>query len=212
MAAKPSRPSLIVSRTEAMQRIQNQIDKGKLLLNVQINSRSDWERARIKKQKWSDYNIELLKRIADTDDLAKEYDPPRAGSFPMVPTLKDLRERLFFDINYYIGRLESMKEKLELIPESPPLIGQNTTSNESKDTTNTTYLIKLFQILSSRFDEGEVKTLCFGLEGVDYDSLPDQGKENKIRELISYLERRERLAELMEIGKELRPDINWDEF
>ena len=36
------------------------------------------------------------------------------------------------------------------------------------------YLVKLRQILDARFDEGELRTLCFDL-GVDYDGLPGEG-------------------------------------
>lgn len=69
---------------------------------------------------------------------------------------------------------------------------------------------KLLQILATRFDEGELHTLCFGL-GVDYGDLPESGKANKARALIAYLERHDRIAELVEFGRQLRPDIPWDE-
>ena len=72
------------------------------------------------------------------------------------------------------------------------------------------YLIKLHQILATRFDEGELRTLCFDL-GIDYDNLPDDGKANQARELVAYLGRRGRISELVRRGKELRPDIPWDE-
>jgi tetratricopeptide (TPR) repeat protein len=68
------------------------------------------------------------------------------------------------------------------------------------------YLTPLRQILSERFDAGELRTLCFDL-GVDYDSLPGRGKANKARELVAYLERRQRISELIELGKRQRPDI-----
>ena len=42
------------------------------------------------------------------------------------------------------------------------------------------------------FDSSEVKTLCADL-GVDYENLGGEGKEAKVRELISYLNRRGRL-------------------
>ncbi len=67
---------------------------------------------------------------------------------------------------------------------------------------------QLRQILSVRFDEGELRTLAFDLD-VDYDSLPDQGKANKARELVAYLERRDRILELLQVGQRLQPDILW---
>ena len=47
----------------------------------------------------------------------------------------------------------------------------------------------VYELLNSSFDEEELRTLCFGL-GVDYDSLPGEGKRAKARELVGYLGRR----------------------
>jgi hypothetical protein len=69
-------------------------------------------------------------------------------------------------------------------------------------------LIELRRILSTRFDEGELRTLCFDLE-VDYDSLPGQSKADKARELVAYLGRRGRISRLTRVGQRLRPDISW---
>ena len=70
------------------------------------------------------------------------------------------------------------------------------------------HLVKLCGLLDSRFDEGDLRTLCFELD-VDYDGVPAIGKANKARELVSYLERRNRITELIEVVKQLRPDISW---
>jgi HEAT repeat protein/KaiC/GvpD/RAD55 family RecA-like ATPase len=67
---------------------------------------------------------------------------------------------------------------------------------------------ELVQILAERFSQEELKTLCFNL-GIDYDDLPTVGKANKARELVEYLGRRNRIFELLQIGKRLRPDIPW---
>jgi serine/threonine protein kinase len=70
------------------------------------------------------------------------------------------------------------------------------------------YLVKLRQILATRFDEGELRTLCYDL-GIDYDDLPAEGKANTARELVYYLERYDRISELVTFGERLRPDISW---
>jgi len=72
------------------------------------------------------------------------------------------------------------------------------------------FLNKLLQILIVRFSESELRTLCFHL-GVDHDTLPDGGKQDKARELILRLKKRERIFELVQAGKQLRPDIPWDD-
>ncbi len=71
------------------------------------------------------------------------------------------------------------------------------------------HLARLRQAIIARFDEEELRTLCYDLD-VDYDSLPAQGKANKARELIKYLEHRERIPELVEIGARLRSDVAWE--
>jgi len=69
--------------------------------------------------------------------------------------------------------------------------------------------LKLHRNLTDYFSEGELRTLCFYM-GVDYDDLPGQGKADKARELISYLERRSSIRELVEICSTQRPDVLWN--
>lgn len=69
-------------------------------------------------------------------------------------------------------------------------------------------LSQLREILATRFDEGELKTLCFEL-ALDYADLPGEGKANKARELVAYWVRQHDLAMLVRVGKKLRPDISW---
>lgn len=69
-------------------------------------------------------------------------------------------------------------------------------------------LVQLRQLLADRFDEGELRTLCFDL-GVDYEDLPAEGRSNKARELAAYLDRHDRIPDLLEVGQRLRPEINW---
>ena len=63
--------------------------------------------------------------------------------------------------------------------------------------------------LDRRFDEQELRSLCFDLR-VDYDNLPGEGKVNKARELVAYMARRGRLDDLAKVGRRLRPDIDWE--
>jgi len=70
------------------------------------------------------------------------------------------------------------------------------------------YLVQLREMLTTYFDAGELHTLCFDLE-VDYDDLPGEGKVDKARELIAYLERRDRIPELVSVCQGLRPHVPW---
>lgn len=67
-------------------------------------------------------------------------------------------------------------------------------------------LTRLRQLLLNRYSVEELQTLCFDL-ALDYDMLPGRGKEGKARELLAYLDRRNRLPELLDLMRRTRPDI-----
>jgi hypothetical protein len=69
----------------------------------------------------------------------------------------------------------------------------------------------LSRTLDERFNIEELQSLCFHL-GVDFDNLLGQSKERKAEELIAYLERRDRVSELIQVGRQARQDIPWDEI
>lgn len=70
-----------------------------------------------------------------------------------------------------------------------------------------TDLGRLRKNLTQYFSDGELRDLAFDL-GVDYESLPGQGKADKARELVAHLERRGRLDELREQLQRLRPGMS----
>ncbi|MBK7918077.1 MAG: hypothetical protein IPJ94_17840 [Chloroflexi bacterium] len=55
------------------------------------------------------------------------------------------------------------------------------------------YFSAIHQLLLAHFDEEELKTLCLSL-GLTYDDLPANSRTNKARELVTHLERRDRLG------------------
>lgn len=71
------------------------------------------------------------------------------------------------------------------------------------------YKSELLLTLVQKFNDEELRTFCFHLN-VDYDSLIGTGKEGKARELITFLERRNRFFDILNTGKRIRPDISWD--
>lgn len=72
------------------------------------------------------------------------------------------------------------------------------------------HLIALREILSTRFSEDDLRTLCFDLDFVEYDDLPGQGRGNKARELVAFAERHDKVAQLVDAGQRLRPDVPWE--
>ena len=74
---------------------------------------------------------------------------------------------------------------------------------------NLPQLIRLRKLLVDGFGADDLKTLCFDL-GVDYDDLPGTVRSTKVVELLTYLDRRRRLPDLVQVGRDERPDIAWD--
>jgi hypothetical protein len=72
-------------------------------------------------------------------------------------------------------------------------------------------LLRLFELLDQRFNLSELQIFCFYL-GVDFENLPGTAKPDKARELLQHVQRRERIPHLLQTGRQLRPDIPWDEI
>jgi hypothetical protein len=66
------------------------------------------------------------------------------------------------------------------------------------------------QILVESFNKEELRMFCFDF-GVDYDDLNGEGKAGKALELIGYLDRRGCTLDLIERGKDLRPNARWED-
>lgn len=66
---------------------------------------------------------------------------------------------------------------------------------ERKEKQQRMTLPQLRQALTDRFNEEELKTLCFDI-GVDYDSLRGEGKAAKVRELVDQEQRHGRVGRL----------------
>lgn len=64
----------------------------------------------------------------------------------------------------------------------------------------------LRRLLAERFDDEELRTLCFDL-GVDYEDLAGGTHEARARELVLYLGRRQALPQLIAYLRRTRPDI-----
>lgn len=69
-------------------------------------------------------------------------------------------------------------------------------------------LKQLRNLLSAHIGLADLKELTFDL-GIDYEELAGGSKTIKILELITYLERRGRLGELIGELKDKRPDVEW---
>ena len=69
--------------------------------------------------------------------------------------------------------------------------------------------VQLRELLMGHFDESEVRTLCFYL-GIGYEDLSGGNRSEKILSLITYVERYNRIADLLASGRKRRLEISWD--
>jgi predicted nucleotide-binding protein len=115
--AQSQPPSLTVSRSEADNQLASRIKLGNELLSIPMHSSQDYAKVQYEHKLWHEYNIELLRRIFDSDELSKEYS--FWGAYFVTDTLQEKIESLSKDIATYVARLESIRERLPLYPELP---------------------------------------------------------------------------------------------
>ena len=70
-------------------------------------------------------------------------------------------------------------------------------------------LTQLREILDTRFNREELRTLCFDL-GLDYDDLPGEGKAAKARELVVHMQQLGRIPDLIRAAARMRSDVAWE--
>lgn len=175
-------PALLrVLREEAEAKIIHQIRKGNELLEVVIQSSQQYETTRNSYYKWTEYNEELLKRIFTSDRFARQY---RGISFGIsANSLQEAVNGLYDDIKSHVRRLESIKDRLELIelaPEvaSPPIEapdkGRTTQMDEKINMENQPDPRKVFvvhgrnsAVRSRMFDF----LRCLGLEPLEWEKM-----------------------------------------
>ena len=116
----PADPELKVPRSDAEQKLANRIALGTELIGRQVNRGDEVESFAAECSKWTAYNFELLKRLFTTPALAQEYSWSSSAGLVVRryepspgEVLDENRER----VKDYIKSLESIVDRLELIPE-----------------------------------------------------------------------------------------------
>lgn len=74
-------------------------------------------------------------------------------------------------------------------------------------------LPKLISILNEKFTIDELRTFCVHLDNIDLENIPGDTRSAKARELVFHFERRKSINQLIQVGKQHRPDITeWGEL
>ena len=68
---------------------------------------------------------------------------------------------------------------------------------------------QLWELLTTYFNESELRTLCFYL-GINYQDLSGNNRSDKIIAFIEYIERHTLVEKLLGVGCNFRKDILWD--
>lgn len=106
-------------RLQTKEKLLERIDKGMAMRNVEIQNKKNLEDAKKNFTKWDDFNNELLKRLFTSEELYEEYRRWVDGKVMLRQKyLEDEISDHFDEINEKNHRLDSIIERLELIPES----------------------------------------------------------------------------------------------
>lgn len=115
-------PNLIVPKEAALQKINKLIEQGKSYYEKEIKSREDYEQIDSLVSKWSSYCYEMLSRFFDNRLYADEFKYAGFSGGVVIdawgggPSLHDEMKSMKEGLTGKIQELESISERLELIP------------------------------------------------------------------------------------------------
>lgn len=169
-------PSLILKRSDVEAKIQERISIGNELLKFDVNSSAQLDKLHEQQRKWNEYNKELLLRCFDTRTIADSYTNSGGwGSLAINQSLSEQYRSTIEGIGRKISNLESITERLELIPEKYIIEEQSVQNHSiSKQKTN-----KVF-IVHGHDDNAKISVARFveklGLEAIILHEQPNKGK------------------------------------
>jgi len=128
-SAPTQKPSLLMSRNDVAQALRSRIDKGRTIQNTNVQSIEQLDGLRAEQNKWNDYNIEYLSRSFDVSSISKSHSNVYGWGTLVMNASPSQRVQSFKDgIGKQITSLESILERLELIPEATSISSTNISS------------------------------------------------------------------------------------
>lgn len=197
MARKPTTPQppqqpprLRMPPNEARERLLSRREIGQSLLETKtqtIRSEQDFDAARAEFKKWNEYNVELLRRMFDTDEYSKEYDWVGNSSIGIIALGggRDIRQEIEDHIEYFgkkIVALESLAERVDLIDLAPGVeVGSRPTAAIERGAQEATpRSSKKVFLVHGQDSETKAVVARFiehcGLEPIILHEQPDQGR------------------------------------
>lgn len=125
------KPSLILPRGDVAKALQDRIDKGRALQETNFQSIDQLSDIRAEQKKWNDYNVEYLSRCFDVSSISDNHSNLLGWGALVVNASPQQRVKSFQDgIGRQITSLESILERLDLIPEANPTNLANSSSHK----------------------------------------------------------------------------------
>ena len=133
-------PELQVTREEAAQKIGERIALGEELFARQISNMEQLDAAENEYRRWNSYNAEMLKRLFTTHKFEEEYSwwGVMVSMYDKSPAEKVKEHKN--DIREKIHRLESVRERLELVPVAVGVVKPGRTA-VARDRTNKVFVV-----------------------------------------------------------------------
>jgi uncharacterized protein (TIGR02391 family) len=131
-----SQPDLVVKREDAQAQLVDRVEKGKELLNYPISNAEDLDAAKHKRKVWHEYNEEFLSRIFSNEKISKHFHTHSHGRMVVMghqsfyEDVQDYKD----DVQRKISNLESILERLPLIPESSSVEKSKTDEKDDAST------------------------------------------------------------------------------
>lgn len=133
-------PELQVTREEAAQKIGERIALGEELFARQISNIEQLDAAENEYRRWNSYNAEMLKRLFTTHKFEEEYSwwGVMVSMYDKSPAEKVKEHKN--EIREKIHRLESVRDRLELVPVAVGVVKPGRTA-VARDRTNKVFVV-----------------------------------------------------------------------
>jgi predicted nucleotide-binding protein len=117
----PQAPAkLLILREAATAQINEQVQRGQALLQQPVNSHEELGRRKNEYYSWIEYNTEMLRRMFTTEEYSEQYSASFGIYVARETTLREDIQEFRSDVNDRCRRLESIRDRLQLIDEPAP--------------------------------------------------------------------------------------------
>lgn len=165
---------LLVTKEEAAKQINKRIELGNKIKNYKINSLTELKDARSEFYSWTEFNEELLSRIFDNssikDGYRRTFGFAGGGEQPLTEEINEFRE----NVDYYLRKLVSIRDRLEIIEMSPRLSQQTPFPSQQQTLSRKVFIVH-------GHDDGTKEAVArfiqkLGLQPTILSERPNEGK------------------------------------